>query len=215
MIDGCIDIVWNGSPSLDGDMNPMRCFVAFDLPAELRARLADVLAGLDSVTPEGAVRWVRPQSIHLTLKFLGEITPDAIPGLVGALQSAAERSQPFTFSVGGLGCFPNPARARVVWIGIREDSGAMHKLYEDVETSLAGLGFRREDRPFSPHLTLGRVRREAGTGAARRVGEAVQRVPAPALGEVSTGPLILFRSDLRPTGAVYTRVATFSLEERR
>lgn len=191
--------------------NLIRAFVAVDLPEELRIRLGELIDRLSARIGRGTVRWVRPQGIHLTLKFLGDVGAARTEEIAGAVRSVTERHRPFQVEVGGVGCFPGPGRPRVLWVGVKEPAGALAKLQGEVEAGLAALGFPREDRPFSPHLTLARVRREASPVEAAKAGAFVAGLPSEILGEVEVGRVTLFRSELRPAGPVYTALAVANL----
>jgi len=190
-------------------MPTIRAFIAVELDAELKATLAQVQAGLRDQVPPRSVRWVRPDGIHLTLKFLGDTPPDKVEAIQAALARAAGEVEPFTFSVSGVGCFPDLRRPRVVWLGLHEPAGALTRLWKAIEAHVAPLGFPTEGRPFSPHLTLGRLNRDASTADARQVGQAVT-ASAPGLAaihdEMAVRAVGLIKSDLRPGGAVYTRL---------
>jgi len=159
------------------------------------------------------VRWVQPEGIHLTLKFLGQTPLDQIEGIVKALSSACASLCPFTCTVGGLGCFPNLRRPRVIWVGVQEPTGALSRLQEALEGACAESGFKRERRAFHPHLTLGRLRDRASADQRRAIGELIQGTEVTSLGTVSAKGISLIRSDLRPRGAVYTTLREIELRE--
>jgi len=185
----------------------LRTFIAVELDARLKAALAEAQASLrDPVSPR-AVRWVQLEGIHLTLKFLGDTPLDKIEGIKAALARAAGQVAPFTFTVGGVGCFPDLRRPRVVWVGVHEPTGSLARLWQAVESQVAPLGFPTEKRPFSPHLTLGRVQRYVSGSELREIGQVVAASAADApssLGEMAVTTVVYIKSDLRPTGAVYT-----------
>ncbi len=151
-----------------------------------------------------SIRWVRPEGIHLTLKFLGETRPDQVEAVKVALDRAASEVRPFAFTVGGMGCFPNTRRPRVIWVGLYEPSGTLSRLRDAVESHVAPLGFPTEKRPFRPHLTLGRVQRYASKSEVREVGEVVAASEIGNLDEMRVERVSYIKSDLRPGGAVYT-----------
>lgn len=161
-----------------------------------------------------AVRWVRPEGIHLTLKFLGDVNPSDMQSVHQVILETVPRFSPFSFSVGGLGCFPNVRHPRVIWIGVEERSGELAALTEELEQAFAVQGFERENRRFHPHLTLGRIRRGVGQAERRAIGETLDRVEGFTLGDVRVNEVCLFRSELKPSGAVYTRLLTAQLEGR-
>ncbi|MBI4570794.1 MAG: RNA 2',3'-cyclic phosphodiesterase [Chloroflexi bacterium] len=188
-----------------------RLFVACELSGEVRAALAAVQDQLRHAGA-GRLRWVRPEGIHVTLKFLGEVEADRVDAICAALGPAVE---PFSIRVrpAGLGGFPDAsARLRVVWVGLEGDIDALAALAGRVDRALEPLGFPREARPFAAHLTLARVRDEASAEERRRLADLVAgQTPAP-LPELLLTRLHLVRSVLQPDGAVYQRLASFPPE---
>lgn len=185
-------------------MATLRTFIAIDLSAELRASLGDLQDRLRGELGARSVRWVQPQGIHLTLKFLGDTPERQLAEIQHALARAAAAVAPFSISAGGVGCFPNARQPRVVWVGLEEATGALLRLRNAVEGEVAPLGFPTEKRAFQPHLTLGRVRRDASSAEVRRVGQVVAATATGGLGEMAVSYVSYIKSDLRPTGAVYT-----------
>jgi RNA 2',3'-cyclic 3'-phosphodiesterase len=185
----------------------LRTFIAVELDARLKTALVEAQASLrHSVSPR-AVRWVQPEGIHLTLKFLGDTPLDRIEGIKAALAGAAGQVAPFTVTLGGMGCFPDLRRPRVVWLGVHGPTGSLACLWQAVESRVAPLGFPTEKRPFSPHLTLGRVQSYVSGSELRDIGQVVAASAADAsgpLGEMAVTAVAYIKSDLRPTGAVYT-----------
>lgn len=190
----------------------VRSFVAIELNAELLRAIEGLQKQLQNELPRGALRWVRPEGIHLTLQFLGNVQVEDVPAIIRALGSACSGVPPLTFHVAGLGCFPNPHRPRVLWVGVDEPSGQLARLQKRVEEALEPLGFPPERRGFHPHLTLARAARNARPADLRQVGGRVVDAPPIALGAMTAHYLSLMESDLRPDGAVYTRLAEVSLE---
>ena len=185
-------------------MTTLRTFIAIDLSAEVRASLGGLQDRLRGELGSRSVRWVQPQGIHLTLKFLGDTPQGQLDEIQRALARAAAGVEPFTVSAEGVGCFPNVRQPRVVWVGLQEATGALLRLRNAVESEVAPLGFPTEGRAFQPHLTLGRVQRDASPGEARRVGQVVAATATGRLGEMAVSAVSYIKSDLRPTGAVYT-----------
>ncbi|HSJ55136.1 MAG TPA: RNA 2',3'-cyclic phosphodiesterase [Anaerolineae bacterium] len=185
-------------------MATLRTFIAVDLSAELRAGLGELQDRLRGEVGSRSVRWVQPQGIHLTLKFLGDTPQGQVDEVQSALARAAAAVEPFTISAGGVGCFPNARQPRVVWVGLEEVTGALLRLRNAVEAEVAPLGFPTEKRAFQPHLTLGRVQRDASPGDVRRVGQVVAATTTGSLGEMAVSEVSYIKSDLRPAGAVYT-----------
>ena len=159
---------------------------------------------------EANVRWVNPGNVHLTLKFLGNVDAAVIPCLVESVQAAVGGSGPFRLTLGSLGAFPNPARARVVWVGLDGAVDALLDLQRRVEQAATAMGFAEEQRPFAPHLTLGRVSNNPPTQR-DSLAAALRRGAAPLVGGFDAGEVVVMRSDLRPTGAAYTPLGRASL----
>jgi 2'-5' RNA ligase len=190
----------------------VRSFVAIDLPDALRRSMEERIEALSSARPSRIIRWVRPDGIHLTLKFLGDVETGEMESVRNVVSEVVPRFSAFTFSVGGLGCFPSFQRPRVIWVGIREQSGTLAALQAALELGLAGHGFRKENRAFHPHLTLGRIRRGVRQEDQRSVGKALERMQRFSLGDVHVKEVSLVRSELKPSGAVYTNLMSVPLE---
>ncbi len=184
-------------------MTVIRAFIAIELPAEIQQRLDQISAQLKQRLDSLPVRWVPGHNMHLTLKFLGDVSVANVGILDEVLQSEAASFRSFEISVGGIGAFPNSQRPRVIWVGI-EAPPDLTTLQANLENRLARLGYSREERPFSPHLTLGRVSRSASSGDVRQIGEAVQACRVGFLGAACVQEIHLYKSDLKPGGSVYT-----------
>jgi len=185
----------------------MRAFVAIPLPVECQTMLDQMQQELRSSGAE--VGWVAIPSIHLTLKFLGEVSPEIIPGLAESLKSAPEPESGFELRLHGIGCFPNQRNPRVIWCGIDGDTDALQRLQKRVEAVCDRFGFPPEDRVFNPHLTLGRVK---GKGNLQplvdciKIGSALER-------RFKVDHFNLYKSTLKPKGAVYAILDTIGLHE--
>ncbi|MBN1889880.1 MAG: RNA 2',3'-cyclic phosphodiesterase [Thermoflexales bacterium] len=192
-------------------MNTIRAFIAIELAQSILTQLSAVQSQCKAALPAGCVRWVRPGGIHLTLKFLGDVPTAQLDTIKAALAEAAGTSPTFSLEVGHLGCFPNLRRPSVVWVGIQEPGGALVRLQCAIESAVARLGYPSEKRPFSPHLTLGRVSRQARPGELRRLGEFVESAVIGRLGQMDVDEVVLIQSVLKPSGAEYTTLARASL----
>jgi 2'-5' RNA ligase len=188
-------------------MEEIRSFVAVEIPEVLRQKLREFLRELKTTGAD--VKWVRPEGIHLTLKFLGAARQDVLEKISLSLRPVAETFSPFEIRAEGCGCFPSLRNPRVVWAGLIDREGAVLRLQREIEAAAAELGFPPEDRPFRPHLTLGRVRSPKGKIALAQKIEGSARLD---LGSFPVERVILFRSDLRPEGAVYTKLQEFSFK---
>lgn len=185
----------------------LRSFIAVELPDQIKTALASVQQDLKAQAPPRAVRWTRPESIHLTLQFLGDVAAEQVEPIAAALQRVCADQSPFSFQLRGLGVFPNPRRPRVVWLGVVEPSGTLRTLQQGVARALEPLGFKPEERAFTPHLTLGRAAQHASRGELAQLGELITRSQIVTVGQVLVEHITLMKSDLRPDGAVYTPLA--------
>ncbi len=184
-----------------------RAFVAIDLPESVRFALGALQEELKS--SKFRVEWVRPESIHLTLKFLGDIEVARTDAIVGAMTLAAKGSTQLALVPSGLGVFPNARRPRVIWVGLGGQLDHLKSLQQTLDAHLADLGFPSETRPFKGHLTLGRVK---GKIAVDRMQAALAKFNAFEFEGFEADRIILFKSELRPSGAVYTKVAQVNLD---
>ena len=182
----------------------IRAFVAILLSEEVRARVAEEIARLRPLA--SSVRWGLPHQLHLTLKFLGERAPAELELVQEGLAEATERTAPFTLGFHGLGAVPGLARPRVFWVGASAGVEESKNLHARVERALARRAVPPEDRPFSPHLTIGRARTPSGLSA---LSEALARGAQKQFGSLSVEALSLMRSDLSPAGARYTELRVF------
>lgn len=181
----------------------IRSFIAIDISREIKDNLENIIRELKLRVPD--IRWVKVDGIHLTLKFLGNVPQSKIAFVTDIIKIAASRVYNFEIEVKGLGAFPNPSRAKVVWVGVVETSGVLKKLAGELDNELKRIGFDPENREFSPHLTIGRAKREAKPGKELE-GLAAQHAERK-LGVFTASDIVFYRSDLKPDGAIYTRIA--------
>jgi len=188
------------------DEKTIRAFLAIDLPGEVRGEIAALQSRLKDVL-EG-VRWTRPEGIHLTLKFFGDIDKLTVGSIADIVEKKTEDCERLSFTMGSLGAFPTVKRARVLWLGVDGETEKLASLQGSMEEDFETLGFEKERRSFTPHLTLGRARSPRGRiMGLREVMESVgYENPSPFFAE----GLTLFKSDLASGGAVYTELAYFS-----
>jgi 2'-5' RNA ligase len=187
----------------------VRAFLAIELTDPIRQRLAEAQENLRPAA-EG-VKWVAPEKIHLTLKFLGEIEEDAVPAITDAVAEVAGRIEPFHISVESVGAFPPRGKPRVIWAGIAEDTGRLADLQRQTEAALKSLGFKPEKRRWTPHATIGRVKKRRGS---RELRPALDERQDDRFGAQPVTEIVLFRSDLFPAGAVYTPLRRIPLGQR-
>jgi len=178
----------------------VRVFVAIFPPPEIRKK---TLVSARRLSSEDRVRWTRPENVHLTLKFLGDVRKETLDDLRAALGEACAGHAPFDVALAGLGAFPSTRRARILWAGVGAGSNRLRSLATDIDAALAHLGFEREKRPYVPHLTLGRVRgRPASLDLPSTTRELRFRVRH----------VELMESTLTAEGATYRTVEDFALE---
>ena len=181
----------------------VRAFIAVDISLQARESLVEFTRSLQNAGVS-QMRWVRPEGIHLTLKFLGEIDLNAVDPILGAMDRAIEGSAPFTLALSGIGAFPNLNAPRVIWVGLKGDLDALGKLQERIDQEVhRSVGFPRESRAFTPHLTLGRMRDNVSSEERRRAGKATTGVDWQADVSWQVNEVNLMRSTLAPSGAVY------------
>ncbi len=190
-------------------MDAIRAFVAIELPVPILDQLGQIEARLKPHMPLDCIRWVKPDSIHLTLKFLGQVPSDQIALILSSLRAAVVPQHTFTLEVAEAGCFPNLHRPRVVWVGVKEEGNGnrLAHLQRSVENAISPLGYPTEQRGFSPHLTLGRLARDVRPGDLKKVGDVVAGSNVGSLGRWEVSNVALIKSDLQPSGAVYTVLA--------
>lgn len=192
----------------------LRTFIAIELDPEVRDALSRVQGKFKRGAPDGAVKWVNPDSIHLTLKFLGDTPVSKVSKVADAMAASREGLGAFDLSIEGRGCFPNCRRPRVIWVAARDTSGStLVRLQAAVERLVSPLGFPTEERAFSPHLTLGRIARNVSPAAEAAVGKVVQDSVVEQIALQRVTAVKLIKSDLRPAGPVYYTLATAALAE--
>ncbi len=192
-------------------MSLLRAFIAVELPAELQQKIhkatANFRRGIDPL-----VRWTAAENMHLTLKFLGDVSQPNVEFLIQMLRSQAELVSPFIIQLTGLGSFPGPKRPRVIYIGIQAPA-ALGALQREIESASRRLGYEAEERPFSPHLTLGRVRQNISASGQQNIRHAIEGTQVDVLGSARIDSVHLYKSELRPTGSVYTRLYSAPLKK--
>lgn len=192
-------------------MTTVRAFIAIDLPDILQQRLRSLDRALRPQCAELPIRWVPVDNIHLTLKFLGDVSPSNLALIEEIMQRECALAAPFEVHVEGLGLFPDARRPRVIWVGV--DGGEpLPQLQQRLEAGVVHLGYPPEKRVFSPHLTLGRVQRSANARQQRQIADIISKHPVGLLGTAVVNEAALFKSELKPDGAVYTKLATAKMQ---
>ena len=183
----------------------MRLFVAIELSDRVRSALAGVQAALGATF--SGIRWIPPDRMHLTLKFLGEVTDRDVDDVAQAVRGVAEKSKGFEMQIAGAGCFPKQGAVRIVWAGVQEESGTLIESAKQLDESLHPLGFPQELRPFSPHLTLARLRHDDSGDALRA---AAENYAYPSVTQ-SVSKMILISSVLSKKGPSYAPICSARL----
>jgi RNA 2',3'-cyclic 3'-phosphodiesterase len=191
-------------------METYRLFIAAELPIELKAELVAAQERLRR--GNWPVKWVAPEALHLTLRFLGDTNVELIPDLGAALGTALRRHAAMHLRLSGVGAFPNEHRPSVVWAGIGGAVAALGLAQADIEAAIIALGIAPETKPFRAHLTLGRVRREASLEQRQRLGAAIRALPPPKPIPWALDRVVLFRSELGSDGPTYTEVLDSRLQ---
>jgi 2'-5' RNA ligase len=184
----------------------IRSFLAIELPKSILKKIDEVQGDLRSTHAD--VRWVNPEKIHLTIKFFGSVEESRIDSIFKSIEEPIRDTSPFSIKVRGIGAFPNLRNPRVIWMGLADGREVLISLQKQIEAQLEKIGFEPEDRPFHPHLTLGRMK------SSRRKEELagkMERHKEEEFGDLKVERVVLFKSDLRPSGPIYTPLGDVKL----
>ena len=184
----------------------IRCFVAVEIPEPIQVSLKPVQTHLQSQIHKGA-SWTKPGNFHLTLKFLGDVCPEAIHAIREAIQRVTDTHPPFSITFGGIGAFPNLARPRVIWMGIKQGASPVSRLAKAVNLELRHLGFSTDNR-FHPHLTLARLRTRTDLEPLKNI---LRKCDTIVGGSMRVNEITLMQSQLHPNGALYTPLSVCHL----
>ncbi|RLJ02907.1 MAG: RNA 2',3'-cyclic phosphodiesterase [Candidatus Aenigmatarchaeota archaeon] len=178
----------------------MRTFIGIPIPVDLRERIVEIQHLL-----KGNVKFVEPENLHVTVKFLGEIDENSVENVISNVHVALERFKRFRITLENLGCFPDLKRIRVIWIGVKENKEKLVNLIKEINSVLSGIGFCREKR-IEPHVTIGRVKRRD-----ERVVNSVKKIGDVNIGEMFVEKVVLYKSELMPNGPVYTELHRWNI----
>ncbi|MFC1970818.1 RNA 2',3'-cyclic phosphodiesterase [Chloroflexota bacterium] len=192
-------------------MERIRSFIAIELPGDLKLALARIQERLKSGS-QTPVKWVDPYSIHLTLKFLGDIGTDMVGKITTAMEAAVHGMSPFQLEAKGLGAFASLKRVQVVWVGVSGEVYRLSRLQQRIESCLTPLGFVTESRPFKPHLTLARLRDRAKPDERQDLGQLIAGISFETAYIIDVAALHLMKSQLTRDGAVYSRISSVGLK---
>lgn len=191
-------------------MSLLRAFIAVEIPLEIREAVCRATVPLQKGVGS-IVRWVPMENMHLTLKFLGDVSPANVEILSQMLHAEAQLFHCFDLRLSGLGSFPNLKRPRVIYIGIQAPT-TLEALQRGIESSSHRLGYESEERGFSPHLTIGRVKQNVTATEQQTIRRALEETRIDSLGTARVDSVHLYKSDLKPAGSVYTRLYSASLK---
>jgi RNA 2',3'-cyclic 3'-phosphodiesterase len=192
-------------------MSLLRTFIAVEIPPHVQKKIQQETEPLRKELGSSLIRWVPVQNIHLTLKFLGDVSPANVEYLTQILCTEADSCSAFDMHISGLGSFPSPKRPRVLFIGIQAPA-ELEALNRGIESACARLGYESEARGFSPHLTIGRVRQDATSADQQRIRHALEGIAIDSLGTARVNSVHLYKSELKPTGSVYTQIFSAPLK---
>lgn len=184
-------------------MSLLRAFIAVEIPSSLQHTIQESTAGLRKALGDDLIRWVPPQNVHLTLKFLGDVSSSNLDLIKQMLTAEAAQHKCFEMQMEGIGSFPNSRRPRVIWVGLRAPT-ALESLQRGIETASARLGYATDEKGFSPHLTIGRVKQNLSALVIQHIRAELEKTKIGLLGVVRVDATHLFKSDLQPSGSVYT-----------
>ena len=185
---------------------PIRCFIAIEIPETIQNQLARIQGTLRKQIQKAS--WVKPSNIHLTLKFLGDVDPQDLESIKEAIQRVAIRHRSFSVRIGGLGAFPNLARPRVMWTGVKAGGERTSALARDINMALSDYGFSLDTKRFNPHLTIARVKERIDLRPHANQYRRYDRIDG---AEMSVDTISLIQSQLHPTGAIYSTLQSYSL----
>jgi 2'-5' RNA ligase len=191
----------------------MRLFFALEIPNGIKAEMAKIQARLEQFVPRGTIRWVEPEAAHFTIRFVGEKSMAEIAPMVSAVEGLDLQFGPIPLAVSGFGCYPSCSRPRVLWLGVHDKQGELKQLSDQLEEGLQAVGIPKENRPFTPHLTLGRINRRHSAEQYSSLVDQVQDYRVGSIGQFDASELVLFRSELKRTGAIYTVIHRFAFRE--
>ena len=185
---------------------PIRCFIAIEIPETIQNRLARIQGTLRNQIQKAS--WVKPGNIHLTLKFLGDVDPNNLNSIGEAIEGVASRHRSFSLGIGGLGAFPNFARPRVMWIGVKVGGERVSSLAQDINVALSDCGFPLDTKKLNPHLTIARMKQRIDLRPYANQYRQYDRLDG---AEMSVDTISLIQSQLHPAGAIYSTLQSYSL----
>jgi len=190
----------------------MRAFIAIDFPQPMIEKISQIISTCKTQTPKKAIKWVEAENLHLTIKFLGDVSPDQLTAIKSIITSECEHRVTFDISVGGLGMYPNQHQPRVVWLGISEGAPLV-EIHAGLNRELARINLPPDTHKLSPHLTIGRIRRQTDVSTVKEIGQTLSQLKDEPMGTIRVDTVNLYQSELRPQGPLYTRLLSVPLNQ--
>lgn len=190
----------------------MRIFIAIDFPQEVITRIVRISAYLQTQVPERSLKWVEPENLHLTLKFLGEIQKDRVNEIERIMAKILKGQPSFNITIEGLGMYPTASQPRVVWLGIKGGE-PLQEIHRQMDQKLKSFGDKPEKRSFSPHLTIARVRQNNDRETIQQVGKVLSQYKVESLGTIKVESIQLYKSELMSHGPIYTLLLSVPLNQ--
>ena len=193
-------------------MDTLRTFIAVDFPIEIKAKIEEITTYFKTQLPSKVIKWVDANNMHLTLKFMGETPANQLEPIKRAMQQVVNTFPIFEIAIENLGMYPNAKKPRVVWLGISGEKNLI-SLHKQIDQALKEIGIQPERRPFSPHLTVGRVRRSVDPESVIIVGKTLSEFKVSTLGRVTINEVVYYQSELTPQGPNYTILQSTPLNQ--
>lgn len=193
-------------------METLRTFIAVDFPIDVKLKIEEITAYFKTQLPKQAIKWVDPNNMHLTLKFMGETPIEKLERIKASIHQVVTTFQIFSIEIKTLGMYPNANQPRVIWLGIQGGENLI-TLHKQLDASLKEVGIQPERRPFSPHLTIGRVRRNADLESVKTLGKTLSQFKVSSLGNISITQIVYYQSELTPQGPNYTILQSTPLNQ--
>ena len=190
----------------------MRTFIAIDFSPEIIRKITEIINYFRSQTPDKAIKWVAPENLHLTVKFLGEVPDNKIEDIKEFIKKSLADKHTFQIEVKGLGMYPNATKPRVIWLGIK-GSEPIVEIYKILDSELQKANVQPDKRGFSPHLTIARIRRNTDSKVVQEIGKTLSKFKVDSLGSCIIDHIVLYKSVLTPKGPIYTSLLSTPLNK--
>jgi RNA 2',3'-cyclic 3'-phosphodiesterase len=190
----------------------VRTFIAADFPPGIIEKFEKIIQYFKTKTPNQDLKWVAPENLHITIKFIGDTSSKKLVQVKSVLTNALSKQPAFNIAIEGLGMFPNAKQPRVIWLGIA-DGQALIKIHQIIDQALEKVEIDQDLRRFNPHLTIARIQRTTSPDRAKKIGDTLSQLKVDSLGNIRIDAVHLYQSELTPTGPIYTRLLSVPLNE--